>query len=135
MDMTLEKTKIYQELESRGVSAKILGNLTRLSQCCKDILSKINSVFPHFTNHDIEHSYRVADFMYDILPQFISDYCDTELIMMLYVAMTHDLGMVDDSFEVKSFEDLEKIRTNHHKRSAEMVEDKNLFNDGFFFNR
>lgn len=132
MDMTLEKTKIYQELESRGVSAKILGNLTRLSQCCKDILSKINSVFPHFTNHDIEHSYRVADFMYDILPQSISDYCDTELIMMLYVAMTHDLGMVDDSFEVKSFEDLEKIRTNHHKRSAEMVEDKNLFNDGFF---
>lgn len=132
MDMTLEKTKIYQELESRGVSAKILGNLTRLSQCCKDILSKINSVFPHFTNHDIEHSYRVADFMYDLLPQSISDYCDTELIMMLYVAMTHDLGMVDDSFEVKSFEDLEKIRTNHHKRSAEMVEDKNLFNDGFF---
>ncbi len=132
MNMTLEKTKIYQELESRGVSAKILGNLINLSQCCESILSKVNSAFPHFTNHDIGHSFRVADFMCDLLPKSISDYCETDLIIMLYVAMTHDLGMVDDSFEVKSFEDLEKIRTNHHKRSAEMVEDKNLFNDGLF---
>ncbi|MBR5400537.1 MAG: ATP-binding protein [Treponema sp.] len=132
MDMTLEKTKIYQELKTRGVSVKILGNLTSLSENCEDILSKVVKAFPNFTNHDIEHSYRVADFMYDLLPQSISDYCDTELIMMLYVAMTHDLGMVDDSFEVKSFEDLEKIRKDHHKRSAKMVEDKSQFEDYIF---
>ena len=132
MNMTLEKTKIYQELESRGVSAKILGNLINLSQCCESILSKVNSAFPHFTNHDIGHSFRVADFMCDLLPKSISDYCETELIVMLYVAMTHDLGMVDDSFEIKSFEDLETIRKNHHKRSAEMIEDENLFGDGIF---
>ena len=132
MDMTLEKTKIYQELKTRGVSAKILGNLTSLSQNCEGILAKVVKAFPNFTNHDINHSYRVADFMCDLLPQSIDNYCETDLIIMLYVAMTHDLGMVDDSFEVKSFEDLEKIRTNHHKRSAEMVEDKNLFNDGLF---
>lgn len=132
MDMTLEKTKIYQELKTRGVSARILGNLTSLSQCCEDILAKVVKAFPNFTNHDINHSYRVADFMCDLLPQSIDNYCETDLIIMLYVAITHDLGMVDGSFETKSFDELEEIRMNHHKRSAEMIEDKNLFGDYIF---
>lgn len=95
-------------------------------------MPKVNNSFSHFTNHDIRHSYRVANFMYELLPCSEENYCNSELVIMLYAAMMHDLGMVDTSFDPKSSEDLEELRKNHHKKSAEMIMNKDMFEDDLF---
>lgn len=128
----LKETKIYQQLKSRRVPEEILGNLSIISQKCTDLLAKVNSCFPHFTNHDISHSYRVADAMFELLPDSVEKYSNAELVIMLYVAIMHDLGMVDNSFDPKTPEELELIRKKHHIRSQKIISDKELFEDDYF---
>ncbi len=70
--------------------------------------------------------------MYELLPCSEENYCNSELVIMLYAAMMHDLGMVDTSFDPKSSEDLEELRKNHHKKSAEMIMNKDMFEDDLF---
>lgn len=106
--------------------------MTKISKKCEELLPKVNNSFSHFTNHDIRHSYRVANFMYELLPCSEENYCNSELVIMLYAAMMHDLGMVDTSFDPKSSEDLEELRKNHHKKSAEMIMNKDMFEDDLF---
>ena len=117
----IDDLMIYKELKQRDSSTIILGNLESLTNICNEILAKVNNIFPNFTNHDIYHSFRVAEFMGQLLPKEIDNYNNTELALILYVAITHDLGMASFKLDSLTFEEIENIRKTHHERSRDMI--------------
>lgn len=132
MNKKIEELRFYAELKRRSSADKLVGNINTVSNICENLLAKVNNAFPHFTNHDIQHSFRVAEFMYDLLPLEISEYNDTEITLMLFSALTHDIGMASFQLDQIRFDQIEDIRLNHHERSKDYINDEKLFNKILF---
>ncbi|MCQ2595427.1 MAG: ATP-binding protein [Treponemataceae bacterium] len=132
MNKKIEEIRLYAELKRRSSADKLIGNINTVSNICENILAKVNNTFPHFTNHDIQHSFRVAEFMYDLLPLEISKYNDAEIALMLFSALTHDIGMASFQLDQICFDQIEDIRLNHHERSKDYINDEKLFNKILF---
>lgn len=75
--------------------------------------------FPNYTLHNIEHSIRIANYMYDIVvnqlntPNTIGE---LDIVIMLYSAILHDIGMVVNDEEV------EQIRNDNY-----LIDTKNKY--------
>lgn len=129
--MGITETKIYAYLTKRKNSF-YCERIDNIAVYAQSFLSRIPAMFSNYTNHDIGHSARVADYMVDLLPQPLDKYNDTELVIMLYSAIFHDIGMVVS--ETESDLDSAKqddIRKNHHIRSEKFLNDHNEKNDCF----
>ena len=127
--MDITETKIYKHLNKNPFYCANINNVAAYAQ---SFLSRIPAMFSNYTNHDIGHSARVADYMVDLLPQPLDKYNDTELVIMLYSAIFHDIGMVVSETEG----DLnpakqDDIRKNHHIRSEKFLNDHNEKYDCF----
>lgn len=82
-------------------------------------------MFSNYTNHDITHSLRIADYMVSLLPLPIENYSDTELAMMAISAIFHDVGMsVPETESSLDISKQEEIRRTHHIRSEKFVLNK-----------
>lgn len=96
----------------RANNSPFLHNLHVIFTTVKELLNnRIPTVFPNYTLHDISHSIRIANYMYDLLQ--IDDNKDyhigeLDIVIMLYSAFLHDIGMV------VSQEDLQKIQEDKH---------------------
>lgn len=129
--MDITETKIYKHLKEKD-NTFYCSNIDNVAAYAKSFLSRIPAMFSNYTNHDIGHSARVADYMVDLLPQPLDKYNDTELVIMLYSAIFHDIGMVVS--ETESDLDSAKqddIRKNHHIRSEKFLNDHNEKYDCF----
>lgn len=129
--MDISETKIYKHLKEKD-NTFYCSNIDNLAAYAKSFLSRIPAMFSNYTNHDIGHSARVADYMVALLPQPLDKYNDTELVIMLYSAIFHDIGMVVSETEG----DLDSarqddIRKTHHKRSEKFLNDHNEKYDCF----
>lgn len=92
--MEIKETKIYKHLKETP-NTFYCEHIDKVASDVAAVLSRIPALFSNYTNHDIGHSARVADYMVDLLPQAIGNYNDTELVIMLYSAIFHDIGMAD----------------------------------------
>lgn len=129
--MDITETKIYKHLKEKD-NTFYCANINNVVAYAQSFLSRIPAMFSNYTNHDIGHSARVADYMVALLPQPLDKYNDTELVIMLYSAIFHDIGMVVS--EPESDLDSTKqddIRKNHHIRSEKFLNDHNEKNDCF----
>lgn len=129
--MDISETKIYKHLKEKD-NTFYCSNIDNLAAYAKSFLSRIPAMFSNYTNHDIGHSARVADYMVDLLPQPLDKYNDTELVIMLYSAIFHDIGMVVSETEA----DLDSarqddIRKTHHIRTEKFLNDHNEKYDSF----
>lgn len=127
--MDISETKIYKHLNKNTFYCANINNVVAYAQ---SFLSRIPAMFSNYTNHDIGHSARVADYMVALLPQPLDKYNDTELVIMLYSAIFHDIGMVVSETEG----DLDSarqddIRKTHHIRSEKFLNDHNEKYDCF----
>lgn len=66
----------------------IFGNTKQL------MANRVPYTFPNFTLHNIEHSIRVADYMYEIVKERLDTIGEVDIVIMLYSAILHDIGMV-----------------------------------------
>jgi HD superfamily phosphodiesterase len=58
------------------------------------VLSASGTAIPDFTLHDHQHAFRVAERMYDLLPEeVIQKIGSFELALLLLAAYLHDIGM------------------------------------------
>lgn len=122
--MEIKETKIYKYLQEKNNSF-YCEHINKVAADVQSILSRIPAMFSNYTNHDIGHSARVADYMIDLLPQPIENYNDTELVIMLYSAIFHDIGMAVPETEKKlDISKQEEIRKLHHIRSEEFINTK-----------
>lgn len=129
--MGITETKIYAYLTKRKNSfyCERIDNIAAYAQ---SFLSRIPAMFSNYTNHDIGHSARVADYMVDLLPRPLNKYNDTELVIMLCSAIFHDIGMVVSETEgdlTPAKQD--DIRKTHHIRSEKFLNDHNEKYDCF----
>ena len=130
--MEIKDTTIYNYLDSKK-NTFYCEHINKVTADIQSILSRIPAMFSNYTNHDIGHSARVADYMVELLPQPIEKYNDTELVIMLYSAIFHDVGMavaatgsdIDDTKQ-------ELIRKNHHIRSSDYINNNYNVNDCFY---
>lgn len=119
--MDITDVEFYNILSQRN-NKFYIENIKKVVTNAKSLLSRIPSVFSNYTNHDIEHSYRVANYMYDLLPFSIENYNDTELTIMLYASLLHDIGMAAQETEkVSDKSTQDSIRTSHHIRSEDFI--------------
>lgn len=95
---TWDDTQLFAALKERkGDTAKNLTNLLERPQVMRnieEILSDKSTTPKNFTLHDEQHSFRVAERMWDLIPdktkKILSDY---ELALLLMAAYLHDMGM------------------------------------------
>ena len=119
--MEINETKIYKYLQEKN-NTFYYEHINKVASDVAPILSRIPAMFSNYTGHDIEHSARVADYMVDLLPQPIENYNDTELVIMLYSAIFHDIGMaVPETEKELDISKQEEIRRLHHIRSEEFI--------------
>ncbi len=75
----------------------------------------------YYTNHDVRHSERIIDYL-DGLTAGVQTtnkaLSPTEVFVLIAAAYLHDIGMQDQTF---AGGDLDRIRDQHHEKSAEMI--------------
>lgn len=119
--MEINETKIYKHLQEKN-NTFYCEHINKVAAEVKDVLSRVPAIFSNYTNHDIGHSARVADYMVDLLPQPINEYNDTELVVMLYSAIFHDIGMaVSETENELNILNQENIRKMHHVKSEDFI--------------
>lgn len=89
--MKIEDNKIYLELKNRN--SDFVNKIDELYFYVNDVLPKINNVFDNYTEHGIEHSVRVLNYMTQLIDD-IQKLSELELTIIIYVALLHDIGMV-----------------------------------------
>ena len=119
--LKVSDTAIYKYLNEKGNNF-FCAQFEFIERDITNILTRIPAMFSNYTNHDITHSYRVADYMVSLLPVPLNNYDDTELAIMLEAAIFHDVGM--SISETENNIDISKqseIRKTHHIRSYAYV--------------
>lgn len=120
----LSDTVIYKYLKSKNADF-YCSNLEKITSDVASLLTRIPAMFSNYTNHDITHSFRIADYMVSLLPQSIENYSDTVLVIMLFSAIFHDVGMCVSETEIDlDITKQDEIRRNHHNRSENYVLNK-----------
>lgn len=119
-------TKLYKELELRAKkdfdAKRAVNKILELTGKVSIILSKIPYDFPNYTQHDIKHSCRIADHMYDLLPQSINKYNNTEFFLMLASAALHDVGMASpETYPSEISKTQNEKRKEHHIVSEQYI--------------
>ena len=83
-------TVIYKYLFEKQ-DTHYCSSFKRIESDISSILTRIPAMFSNYTNHDITHSLRIADYMVSLLPGHIEEYSHTELAIMLISAIFHIL--------------------------------------------
>lgn len=117
----IEDTVIYKYLFEKK-NTHYCSNFEKIASDIASILTRIPAMFSNYTNHDITHSLRIADYMISLLPVPIEEYSYTELSIMLISAIFHDVGMsvskTESSLDITK---QDEIRQTHHILSEEFV--------------
>ncbi|MED4600924.1 HD domain-containing protein [Paenibacillus validus] len=140
----LDPPRLVKFLESR--KSEFLTNIYELARNVEFVLNnEIPKTFPKYTMHDINHSIRVMENMFSLIPN-IEEHDELDITILIYSALLHDIGMAvtdAEKIQIKSntypysdivFEALlekfcgneteamqEYIRKIHAIRSAEIV--------------
>lgn len=117
-------TVIYKYLFEKQ-DTHYCSSFKRIESDIASILTRIPAMFSNYTNHDITHSLRIADYMVSLLPGHIEEYSHTELAIMLISAIFHDVGMsVSETEAALDISKQDEIRKTHHIRSEKFVLEK-----------
>lgn len=101
------ETRLFKLLRKRESSdgfdaAQISSKVNAVIEEAWPLLHQIARSFPFYTLHDPEHSFRVAQHMFKLIPkETISELNAIELSILLYAAYLHDIGMAsnEDNFQ------------------------------------
>ena len=98
---TIKETKAYLLLESRKSAFKT--QVEKLYDYAYNVLPKINRLFANYTGHGVVHSLNVVDYMFNIIER-PEDLSDLEIVVLIYSALLHDIGMAVNEDEILAIE-------------------------------
>lgn len=118
----LERLPLRKALGKRGRDddlARLLdGLLIPISGDAQEFLEYIKKSFPSYTRHGISHSLTIVERIGRILgDKGIANLSTVEIFALIFAALFHDSGMVDDD---ESSQDA--VREAHHRRSSAIVQ-------------
>lgn len=97
MGKEVRETKLYKALEERKSPYK--SQVDSAIEVATHMLALNAKVFDTYTIHDITHAVNVAEYMYELLEN-PADFSDLELVVILYAALFHDVGMAATQDEI-----------------------------------
>jgi len=95
--MDINDSKLYKILVVRN--SDFLPNIKKVFNYVKDLLPLVTKVFSDYTQHDVDHSIMITNYMFDIIDD-VDQMNDLEITMMIYSALLHDIGMVVTDNEI-----------------------------------
>ena len=84
--------------------SKFVNQIGELFEYANNFLPQINRLFSNYTGHGIVHSLNVIDYMFDIM-DYPEELSDLEIVVLIYSALLHDIGMVINEIEIKAIKD------------------------------
>lgn len=118
--LSLDEIKLYRELENRETSnaKQYVGMLIPIAKDMDVFLSYIKNLFPEYPDHGMQHSLRILNYISEILTEKeISTMSDTEIFVLIMVALFHDTGM-----SLYDTDESNKIRQSHHEFSSVVID-------------
>jgi hypothetical protein len=120
MDLHLEDLDLYKSLRSRRrskVATTLLGLLHPIASDARSHLEFIKSLFPSYTDHSIQHSFRIVDRISQLLSDKVKkNLSPVEIFVFMLAAMFHDVGMVADDGAIA-----DRVRRTHPVRSGNFI--------------
>jgi molecular chaperone HtpG len=90
-ELAFEDTRLIKYLKNKN--SEFLENIFLVLEEVKPIINGgTNRIFYNYTLHDINHSIRLMEYMYDLVED-INKLSDFEIVLMVYSALLHDIGM------------------------------------------
>lgn len=93
---------IYKQLKK--IDSKFIPKIDILYEHVCSVLPKMNNIFDNYTEHGVDHSLRVLNYMSKLIFD-VEKFSELELTMIIYVALLHDIGMVVEEQEKNSLTD------------------------------
>ena len=112
VQQSLETCGMYNLLIKRenNVAKSLSGILGLIEPEVAKTLEYIKTQFPNFTEHGIQHSLRIINYIYPIMSEDLKqNISDVEIFCFIMAAFFHDMGMT-----LVDVEDKDNQRTNHH---------------------
>lgn len=104
----LKEIKLFNRLEK--LDKDFASQLKKTANKIKELINKKTTInFPNYTNHDINHSFKLMDTMYELIKDNKKDFNALEIALMIYSCLFHDIGMA------MSDDEIEKIKNNTSK--------------------
>lgn len=94
----VQDTHLYMWLKDR--ESDFLSKLDDVIKCAEDMLPQINFVFATYTIHGIKHSINVMEYMHSLIDD-LDKLSELEVVMLIYSALLHDIGMIANEDEIK----------------------------------
>ena len=93
-----KKLALFQELALR--ESKFIAKIDEVISNLKNLLNtRIPVVFPKYTLHDTGHSFRIMNYMSEIITD-IKLLDELEIVLLIYSALLHDVGMALDESDI-----------------------------------
>lgn len=104
-----------------NVAKSLSGILGLIEPEVAKTLEYIKTQFPNFTEHGMQHSLRIINYIYSIMSEDLKqNISDVEIFCFIMAAFFHDMGMT-----LVDVEDKDNQRTNHHLYAYRPI--KNFF--------
>lgn len=113
MKKEMNQTKAYSLLEKRN--SPFLTQVNKAIDAASQILPMITKVFQTYTLHGMTHSVHVAEYMYELIDD-AQKMSDLEIVMLIYAALFHDVGMVVSDREIEEIK-TDKLLLGNRKYS------------------
>lgn len=94
----MNSTKAYLLLQKR--ESPFLSQVNKAIEFASKILPMITKVFQTYTLHGMTHSVHVAEYMYELIYD-AEKISDLEIVLLIYAALFHDIGMVVSDGEIE----------------------------------
>lgn len=94
----MSSTKAYLLLQKR--ESPFLRQVNKAIEFASQILPMITKVFQTYTLHGMIHSVHVAEYMYELIYD-AEKMSDLEIVLLIYAALFHDIGMVVSDGEIE----------------------------------
>lgn len=122
----LENIDLYKRLEK--LDKDFASQLKKTALEIKELINKKTTInFPNYTNHDMNHSFKLMNTMYELIKDNKKDFNALEIALMIYSALFHDLGMAITD------EEIENIKNNNSKylnnQNFELIKENNFNNE------
>lgn len=122
----LENIDLYKRLEK--LDKDFASQLKKTALEIKELINKKTTInFPNYTNHDMNHSFKLMNTMYELIKDNKKDFNALEIALMIYSALFHDLGMAI------TYEEIESIKNNNSKylnnQNFELIKENNFNNE------
>ena len=93
----VQETHLYKWLCEKN--SEFLGQVNEAIRYAENMLPLISKVFSDYTVHGIRHSINVMEYMFSLITD-IDLLSELEVVLLIYGALFHDIGMVTNENEI-----------------------------------